>query len=90
MGEGRQPVSLADISLSLGAIVKPIGEQLEAQGVKLDAETLRRLQLKADALSVVSVHSLVVPSAVERGRIKLMKEIGTDVRAAISRAEAQS
>lgn len=67
---------MSDLSVSFGALVKPLAEQLAEVGLEVsDPAELARIQIIADAVSVVAVHGLMPRSQSDRARQKLASRL---------------
>lgn len=71
---------MAEINITFSALSPKLADQITAQGLDFDAEKLRIVQMKADAISVCTIHSLIPPSVSTRAWNKLFGEVVKAIR----------
>ncbi len=65
--------------IELGALAPSLDTQLREIGIT-DEKVISRLNLIADRLTVCAIHGMIAPSMIDRGRSKLVKMIGVELR----------
>lgn len=71
---------MAEINITFSALSPKLADQITAQGLDFDPEKLRIVQMKADAVSICTIHSLIPPSASTRAWKRLVAEVGKAIR----------
>ena len=65
-----------------GGLAKPLREQLNDIGVRLDDEKVRHFELDADAVFRLVVRGVITPAERERAYRRLTKLIGEEIKRA--------
>lgn len=69
------------MNVVFGALVEPLAQQLTAQGVAVnDLAELERIEVIARAVSIVSIHGLMMPSQADKARRKLTARLSRIVQ----------
>lgn len=76
-------------TLELGFARKPLVEQLEAQGLPFNRETIEHLDRDADAVSRLKCRGVVGYAAGNRLYDKIFKLVWAEVRRAVKATEAE-
>jgi hypothetical protein len=71
-----------NVRIDFGALIPPIGEQLQDQGLKLDMDPLERqhLQRDADEVSRLRVRGVLTESESDKARKRIMQVIKKQAR----------
>jgi len=67
------------ITIVFGALVKPIGDQLRDQSIKLTPEKIERFEKIAHAITMLFLNGMIPVSARDNARKKLMKQISNEI-----------
>ena len=63
------------VGLHMGALCKPIEEQLKEQGIFISVDNAMRFQKIADAIITLHLHRIIADGAAQKAREKLMMQI---------------
>ncbi len=66
---------MTGISIEFGALVAPIGKQLQKQGISIPEKDAERLEKIAHAIILLHLNNMIPDSVRDNARKKLMKEI---------------
>jgi len=66
--------------LEFGCLCNPLKAQLRKQGITLDVDTIKHFQQDADAISRLSIRSIITDAEAMKARGRLVKIIARQIR----------
>lgn len=75
-------------TLELGCFAKPFSEQLTAQGLRFNADTMRHLELDAEAASRLKVRGVLAYGVGNATYDKIAKRVWAEVKRAMATGQS--